>query len=115
MKVAVFANRGLATAALARVRAAGNAVSRRATFIGSAIAARVPATWNGVGNPPTGWTIPYGFEEEPGNGRFAITADDDFAVGKPDFAGAANDLPANWDRGNGIEAGGAEVPKSGGR
>jgi hypothetical protein len=110
MKVIVFANRGLATAALARTRAAGNAAARRATFIGSAIAARVPATWNGQGNPPTGYTVPYGVVEEP-NGRFAIVAEDAFAVGRPDFAAADDKLPDDWDRGNGQGQAGASPPR----
>lgn len=99
MKVVVFANRGLATAALARTRAAGNAAARRATYVGEAISKIVPTAWDGSGSPPTGWTVPYGLVEEAAGGRFAIIADDSFASGRPDFSGAASKLPDDWDRG----------------
>lgn len=80
-----------------RVRAAGNAAARRATHIGGAIASKVPATWNGTGAVPTGWTIPYGEEVQPLTGRVAIVAEDAFAAGQADFAGATSALPNDWE------------------
>jgi hypothetical protein len=97
MKVIVFAH-GNETAALARIRAQAHAAARRAMTVHPAAAKLVPATWNGQGSPPPGWSVPYGVENEPGNERVAIVVEDDFARGKPDFAGAADRLPDDWSR-----------------
>lgn len=99
MKAITFA-RGQETAALARVRAAGNAAARRATIVHPAAQRFVPATWNGQGRVPPGFTVPYGLEHEPGNGRVAIIAEDGFAQGQPDFTSAPSKLPDDWDRGD---------------
>ena len=98
MKVVTFPNQTAANAVLNRTRNAGNAVARRATTVHPAAAHLVPATWNGSGNPPRGWTVPHATLNEPGSARVAVVVEDDFARGKPDFAGAADGLPADWKR-----------------
>jgi len=97
MKVLVF-EKGAEADVLSRVRAQAHAAARRATHVGSNVAHLVPATWDGQGRPPPGYTIPMGTENEPDDGRVAIVVEDDFARNKTDFVGALDALPVDWKR-----------------
>lgn len=116
-KVLTFLDATLAAAVLERTKIAGNAVASRAAFIGSDIARLVPASWDGTGRVPTGYTVPYGVETEAKSTRIAIIVDDDFARNKADFVGAADALPADWNTSDDAEAkpdaGGAKATPTG--
>lgn len=58
-----------------------------------------PATWDGTGEPPVGWTVPCGALPEAGGSRVAIVATDTFAAGRPEFAVAVDTLPVDWAEG----------------
>ncbi len=85
-----------ASGTITAVDASARAGRARASFVGSSIAQVVPATWNGVGAVPVGWTIPAGVLVESGGTRVAIVGGDAFAGGAPQFNGAATDLPGDW-------------------
>lgn len=89
----------LAAAAAPGVMASLDAPGRAARVRGTCGAAAnqiVPATWNGVGDPPRGWLLPWGTLAESNGARIAIIATDDFAAGRPEFSGALDGLPADW-------------------
>lgn len=90
--VAAAAANGIRTA----LDASNRAARVRADFVGSSIAALVPATWNGAGAVPIGWTIPMGELVEPGGARVAFAGTEAFAAGKPQFNGASNSMPPDW-------------------
>lgn len=75
--------------------APGRAARTRGTP-GSAIAVLCPATWDGTGAPPIGWTTPHGVLPEAGGARVAIVATDAFAAGRPEFGNAVDQLPGDW-------------------
>jgi hypothetical protein len=92
--VPAAAANGIRTALDAQTRSA----RARAEFVGASIAALVPAVWSGDGLTPIGWTVPIGSLSEPGGTRVAFAATDAFAAGKAQFSGAADALPADWQR-----------------
>lgn len=63
---------------------------------GRAIGIFVPASWDGTGAPPLGWTLPCGVLFEADGTRAAIVATDAFASGRPEFSGAVDELPLDW-------------------
>lgn len=80
---------------IASLDAPGRAARLRGTP-GSSIAPLSPATWDGTGSPPVGWTIPNGVLPEAGGSRIAVVATDAFASGRPEFSSALDALPADW-------------------
>lgn len=64
---------------------------------GASIAPFCPATWDGQGAPPLGWTLPWVALPEFGGARVAIVATDAFAAGKSEFSGADDSLPLDWE------------------
>lgn len=84
-----------ATGVINSLDAPGRAARLRGTP-GASIAALSPATWDGTGPAPLGWTTPHGVLPEVGGARVAIVATDAFADGRPEFSGALSALPADW-------------------
>jgi hypothetical protein len=68
--------------------------SRSRGQVGQAVVS--PETWDGVGEPPIGWTVPCGTLIESGGSRIAIIATDTFAAGHSEFNVATNELPFDW-------------------
>lgn len=87
-----------ASGVLTALDAPGRAARVRGTC-GSSIDLLVPATWDGNGATPLGWSLPYGVLVEPGGARVAIVATDTFAAGRPEFTVALDALPADWSNG----------------
>lgn len=75
---------------------ASNRAARARGTPGAAIAPLSPATWDGTGAAPLGWTLPCGALLEPGGNRIAIISTDAFASGKSEFSGAVSALPGDW-------------------
>jgi len=89
----------LAAAAAPGVIASLDAPGRAARTRGNpgiSIALLSPATWDGTGNAPIGWTTPVGILPEPSGSRIAIVATDAFASGRPEFSSAVDQLPGDW-------------------
>lgn len=95
MKVAVFPA-GAAVGIITALDALARAAPKRCSRVRASVRAQAPATWDGVGQVPAGWVLPYGVLTEPGGARVAIVATDEFALGKGQFSGALDALPADW-------------------
>lgn len=99
-------------AVLARLQAQAEAAARPPDDVHPAVRHLVPAEYS---PEALGWTVPIALQEERDEqdeptGRVAVVAEESFARGKADFAGAADGLPGDWRRGKG----GAANPPGGG-
>lgn len=84
----------------ARVRAEAEAAAKPPDEVGEAAARLVPRDYS---PGAFGWSVPITIEEERNaqgqlTGRAAVIAEELFARGRPDFAGADDKLPGDWVR-----------------